>query len=87
MESSLQNLHCYSCSIKELRSTSEIVDNDIILCNQCGSECVEFMPIETPKYITTQERHKQIVDGEIKKLFGLIFFCKKVVTPNSNNLE
>lgn len=82
-EPSATMLLCHACAIQERRSQDEVVDEDIILCNHCGSEAVEFIAVETPAPVRSQEdRTKEVVDAEIKKLMAClnIFGFKKETT-------
>lgn len=76
--SSKQVLKCYSCGLKELRMECEIIDEDIILCNHCGSEAVEFLPFQgepaKPTFVDREEQNKQMVDESIDYLLSFLPF-------------
>lgn len=82
-----QTLMCHECNVKEIRCETEVIEDDIILCNQCGSEAVEFIqpevrPMSTAtnfnkRKLLPEERAKNAVDEEINKLLQCFFFKKK----------
>jgi len=58
------SLHCYSCNLKEIRQTSEIIDNDIILCNHCGSEAVEFVEVDAKPMVHIDSKEERELRGK-----------------------
>jgi single-stranded DNA-specific DHH superfamily exonuclease len=57
---------------------TEIIDGDIILCNHCGSEAVEFMPPQEeppkPVIVDREAANKQMVDESIDYLLSFLPF-------------
>ena len=57
---------------------TEIIDGDIILCNHCGSEAVEFMPHQEeppkPVIVDREAANKQMVDESIDYMLSFLPF-------------